>query len=89
MSIAALVVAARQPVDAGMGGPLSSTPTSRSRLAIDAAPPNTTIVVAGGVHAEQLTISTDGITLVGDETQLIPPLTAEPNGCSGLVGTVA
>ncbi|MET0457698.1 MAG: right-handed parallel beta-helix repeat-containing protein, partial [Ilumatobacteraceae bacterium] len=52
----------------------------------DAAEPNTTIVVAGGVHAEQLTISKDGLTLIGRDTQLVPPPVADPNLCSGLAG---
>ena len=57
--------------------------------AIDAAAPNTTIVVAGGVHAEQLTITTDGLTLVGQDTQLVPPPVADPNQCSGVAGPVS
>ena len=55
-------------------------------MAIDAAKPYTTIVVAGGVHAEQLTISKDGLTLIGLDTRLIPPPVTVPNVCSGLAG---
>jgi nitrous oxidase accessory protein NosD len=54
--------------------------------AIDAADANTTIVVRGGVHAEQLTISTNGITLIGERTRLVPPADVVTNTCSGLAG---
>ena len=64
-------------------------PGESIQMAIDAAEPNTTIVVAGGVHAEQLTISTDGLTLIGRDTQLVPPPVAVPNLCSGVAGPAA
>ncbi len=54
--------------------------------AIDAAAANTTILVRGGVHAEQLTVSTDGITLIGDHTRLVPPAVVVTNTCSRLAG---
>jgi nitrous oxidase accessory protein NosD len=56
------------------------------QAAIDAADANTTIIVRGGVHAEQLTIAKDGITLVGERTRLVPPADVVTNPCSGLAG---
>ncbi len=81
------VVADAAPVAAG-GRTVVVRPTDSIQAAIDRASPNTTIVVAGGVHAEQLTISTDGLTLVGRDTRLVPPAAADPNECSGIAGSV-
>jgi len=63
-------------------------PGGSIQAAIDRAQPGATIVVAGGVHAEQLTISTDGITLIGVAARLVPPPVAVTNICSGLAGDV-
>jgi hypothetical protein len=85
LSIATLSVADATPV-AAHGPTVVVDPGESIQMAIDAAKPNTTIVVAGGVHAEQLTISKDGLTLIGRNTQLIAPPVAVPNLCSGLAG---
>jgi nitrous oxidase accessory protein NosD len=80
-----VVVADATPV-AGHGPTVVVNPGESIQTAIDAAEPNTTIIVAGGVHAEQLTISKDGLTLIGQDAQLVPPPVAEPNLCSGVAG---
>ena len=54
--------------------------------ALDAAQPGSTVVVLGGVHAEQLTITKDRISLIGVGAVLTPPVTAEDNTCSGVAG---
>jgi hypothetical protein len=61
-------------------------PNESIQAALDNAGPNSTIVVAGGVHAEQVTIANDGVTLVGDHTKLVPPPTPVSNPCSGVAG---
>jgi hypothetical protein len=73
------------PVDAG-ARTVVVHPGESIQDAIDHAAANTTIVVAGGVHAEQLLITTDGIRLIGDHATLVPPATAVTNTCSDLVG---
>ena len=78
------VVANARPAAAGQRVVVS--PGESIQAAIDAAKPNSTIVVSGGVHAEQVTISTNGITLIGDHTQLVPPATPMSNPCSGVAG---
>jgi len=52
------------------------------QAAINAARPGTTIVVKPGTYAENLTITTDGITLLGHGATLVPPATSQPNFCS-------
>src|SRR4051794_40190766 len=64
-------------------------PSQSIQDALDRAAPRTTIIVTGGVHAEQLTISTDGITLIGVGTRLVPPPVAVDNTCTGLAGDAA
>ena len=56
------------------------------QAAIHAAHPGDRVVVGAGVYAEQLTIQTDGIVLVGDGAVLVPPATPSQNLCSGLSG---
>jgi Right handed beta helix region len=59
------------------------------QAAIDAAHPGARIVVQEGTYAEQLVITTDGITLVGEDAVLVPPTSAlPPNPCTGLAGDV-
>ncbi|ENH75804.1 hypothetical protein FOC1_g10001661 [Fusarium oxysporum f. sp. cubense race 1] len=54
--------------------------------AINMASRGDTIVVAAGTYAEQLTISKDGIKLIGKGAVLVPPKKIVNNMCSGLSG---
>jgi hypothetical protein len=54
--------------------------------AINAAHPYDRIVVEAGTYAEQLTISKDGIALIGHKAILVPPTSPTTNDCSGLAG---
>jgi hypothetical protein len=83
LAMTVAVVANAGPVEAG-DRTIVVHPNESIQAAIDRAAPNTTIVVAGGVHAEQLNITTDGLTLVGRSTKLVPPAVADPNECSGI-----
>lgn len=53
---------------------------------IDAAHPGDRIVVEKGTYQEQLTISKNGISLIGHDATLEPPSDAVNNTCSGLAG---
>ncbi|PMD17281.1 pectin lyase-like protein [Hyaloscypha hepaticicola] len=44
------------------------------------------IVVEKGTYHEQLTISSDGISLVGHDATIVPPDSPVTNACSGLAG---
>jgi nitrous oxidase accessory protein NosD len=44
------------------------------------------IVVEKGTYQEQLTITTDGISLVGHDATIVPPESPVTNGCSDLAG---
>jgi nitrous oxidase accessory protein NosD len=54
--------------------------------AIDDAHPGDRIVVEKGSYAEQLTISKNGISLIGHDATLTVPATPVNNTCSGLAG---
>jgi hypothetical protein len=54
--------------------------------AINSAACGDRILVEAGTYAEQLTIKTDGIQLIGNNAILVPPKTAVKNTCSGLTG---
>lgn len=56
------------------------------QAAIDTAPAGQRIVVEAGTYAEQLTIGTDGLSLIGVGAVLIPPAAFTENTCSGLAG---
>ncbi|KAH6884597.1 pectin lyase fold/virulence factor [Thelonectria olida] len=54
--------------------------------AINSAACGDRILVEAGTYAEQLTVNTDGIQLIGNGAILVPPKTAVKNTCSGLAG---
>jgi len=56
------------------------------QAAIDSAKPGQLIVVGAGTYTEQLTISTNGVHLVGRGAVLMPPSIPVQNTCSGLAG---
>jgi pectin methylesterase-like acyl-CoA thioesterase len=53
---------------------------------IDEARSGDHIFVPAGTYTEQLTIKTDGISLIGVGAILTPPATPISNTCSGLAG---
>ncbi|KAK5996545.1 hypothetical protein PT974_01880 [Cladobotryum mycophilum] len=73
------------------GGPPGRTVRAGGCIqsAIDAARPGDRIIVERGTYYEQLTISKNGIHLIGQKGAVIaPPKTpsTKPNGCTGLAG---
>src|SRR5438552_953820 len=58
-------------------------PGESIQAAIDAAGPGTTITVKSGTYAENLLITKDNITIVGQGAILIPPANAFKTPCSG------
>ena len=54
--------------------------------AINSAGPGTQITVGAGIYAEQLTITKDGISLVGEGAVLVPPNVAVQNTCTDIAG---
>jgi nitrous oxidase accessory protein NosD len=57
--------------------------------ALDGVRPGSTVVVEAGTYAEQLTLTTDRIRLVGRGAILVPPTSpVPPNLCTGLAGDV-
>lgn len=70
----------------GGGNPIYVSKGQSIQSAIASAPPGSQIVVAAGTYAEQLTIKTDGITLVGKGAILTPPASPTQNECTGLAG---
>jgi Right handed beta helix region len=77
---AALGVVAAAP--AGAQGVIVVNPGESIQEAIDAADPGTTILVRRGTYAENVAITTDGITLRGLAATIVPPAEAAPNACS-------
>ena len=83
-------------VSVGLAGPASATNGGtifvrhgdKIQKAIDAAGRGTRIIVGPGTYAEQLTITKDGIDLIGLGAILTPPSDPVPvsNYCSGLAG---
>lgn len=56
------------------------------QAAIDAAQSGSSITVLPGTYAEQLTISKDNITLLGQGAVIVPPDTPADNLCAGIAG---
>lgn len=86
MALAGLTIVADASPAAAGAPTVVVHPGESIQAALDGARPYSKIVVAGGVHAEQLTIATDGIRLVGDHTSLVPSATPVPNPCTGVAG---
>ena len=63
---------------AGAHGLVVVNPGESIQAAIDAADQHTTIVVRPGTYAENLLITTDRITLIGQGATLVPPATLGP-----------
>jgi hypothetical protein len=57
-------------------------PGESIQAAVDAAAPGATIFVKRGTYAENVAITTDGITLKGHGAKLVPPATPTTNACS-------
>jgi hypothetical protein len=70
-------------------GPIHVHNGNSIQAAIDSAKPYDHIIVEAGNYNEQLTISKDGITLIGHNAILIPPSSPKANICSGLAGSNA
>lgn len=56
------------------------------QAAINAAHRGDRIIVEAGTYAEQLTITTSGISLIGRDAVIVPPTTPTSNTCSDLAG---
>src|ERR1700712_4941189 len=65
-------------------GSHSVHPGQSIQAAIDSAHHGGRIYVKPGTYAEQLTITTDGIALIGYGAVLVPPAAPCVNTCSGL-----
>jgi hypothetical protein len=56
------------------------------QAAINASQPGGIVYVQAGIYAEQLTITTNGLQLVGNGAVLVPPNSFVNNTCTGLAG---
>lgn len=70
----------------GNGNPIYVQDGESIQAAIASAPAGSQIIVTAGIYAEQLTITTDGITLVGQGAILTPPASRTQNDCTDLTG---
>jgi hypothetical protein len=68
------------------GGFLHVAPGQPIQAAVDSAHPGQVVIVEAGTYAEQVTIQTDGIKLIGKGAILVPPSQPVENACSGLAG---
>jgi parallel beta-helix repeat protein len=78
----ALGVALGTASPAGAQGALIVNPGESIQAAVDAASPGTTILVRPGTYAEHVTITTDGIRLLGEGATLVPPDEHPASACS-------
>ena len=62
-------------VPAGARSAVRGRPGESIQVAVDAAPPGATIYVRRGTYAENVAITTDGITLRSDGAKIVPPAT--------------
>ncbi len=65
---------------------LHVAPGQPIQAAVDCAHPGQVVIVEAGTYAEQVTIKTDGIKLVGKGAIIVPPSVPVQNTCSGLAG---
>ncbi|OQV00708.1 Right handed beta helix domain-containing protein [Cladophialophora immunda] len=68
------------------GGAIRVSAGESIQAAINTAHPGQLILVGAGTYAEQLTVTTDGLQLVGTGAILVPPNSYVQNTCSGLAG---
>ena len=78
----ALVVLLASAVPAGAQSTIIVNPGESIQAAVDAAEPGTTIIVRRGTYAEDVAITTDGLTLRGKGATLVPPAQPARNNCS-------
>jgi parallel beta-helix repeat protein len=67
---------------AGAAGIVVVRPGESIQAAVDAAGPNSTIVVQRGTYAENVEITNDNVKVIGTGATLVPPAESAPNGCS-------
>jgi len=68
------------------GGPIHVKSGQSIQAAINAAQSGARIIVEAGTYHEQLTITSNGINLIGRGAVLVPPSIPVNNTCSGLAG---
>jgi Periplasmic copper-binding protein (NosD) len=89
-ALSALAIAAATLCSPGSAGAAAGThvvrPGQSIQAAIDAARPGDKIVVRSSTYAEQLTVATSGLRLVGTGAVLVPPPAKVTNLCTGLAG---
>ncbi|KIW11785.1 hypothetical protein PV08_09057 [Exophiala spinifera] len=67
-------------------GPVHVTSGQSIQAAIDSAQPGQAVIVEAGTYAEQVTITTSGLKLIGKGASIVPPESPVENTCSGLAG---
>jgi len=67
---------------AGASGITVVRPGESIQAAIDAAGPNSTIIVQHGTYAENVQITNDNVKVIGTSATLVPPAHSMPNECS-------
>jgi nitrous oxidase accessory protein NosD len=82
LSLAALALAATAAPASAHRSKVVVRPGESIQVAVDAADPGATITVLAGTYRENVTVTTDGITLRGRGARLVPPAEPAPNICS-------
>jgi nitrous oxidase accessory protein NosD len=87
-AVCTALVALASPVSAYQKGKtVHISPGQSIQAALNTACTGDTIVVEAGTYAEQLSITKNGITLIGKDAIIVPPEIPVTNPCSGLAGT--